>query len=135
MTTIAASVLGLFYMQQIFRAFVGITTVVATIANVLNKIIYHKGISRLRNGPNPARLKSFLFRAHASMSAIIREYEYYSLPLSFRKKYLYLPPVGSATILVAYVVLIVVCSLYKFNTRDPLKWEDVSYRAGYIAIC
>ena len=69
------------------------------------------------------------------MSVIIREYDYYSLPLSFRKTHFYLPPVGSTTILVAYAVLIVVCAFYKLDPEDLLQWEDVGYRVGFIAIC
>jgi hypothetical protein len=69
------------------------------------------------------------------MSAIIREYANYSLPFSFQKTHFYLPPVGSTTILVDYVALVVVCSLYAFNTEGLLQWGDIGYRAGFTAIC
>jgi predicted ferric reductase len=69
------------------------------------------------------------------MSAIIREYGHYSSPLSFRHTHFYLPPVGSTTILIAYAVLVVVCSFYKLDPEDLLQWEGFGYRAGFIAIC
>jgi predicted ferric reductase len=34
-----------------------------------------------------------------------------------------------------YFVLIVVCSFYKLNPDDLKQWEDIAYRAGFIAIC
>jgi predicted ferric reductase len=131
----AAGVPSLFYMQQIFWAFVGTTIGVATAANTLNRIICYRRITSRGNTSDAARPKSFFFQAHASMSAIIREYGYYSLPLSLRKTHFYLPPVGSMTILLAYIVLILVSCFFAFNPEDLLQWEDVGYRAGFIAIC
>jgi predicted ferric reductase len=134
MMTMGAGVPSLFYMQQIFWAFVGSAIGVAAFANLLNQIIYRQRISASRTAPNAAKPKSFFFQAHATISAMIREYSYYSSALSFRKMHFYLPPVGPMTVLVAYIVLIVVCCLYAFNPDDLLQWEDIGYRSGFIAI-
>jgi predicted ferric reductase len=131
----AAGAPSLFYMQQIFWAFVGAAIGVAALANILNRVIYHRRITSRSITPSAAKPKSFFFRAHASMSAIVREYGYYSLPLSFRKMQLYLPPVGSSTILLSYIALILTTCFYAFDPDDILQWEDVGYRAGFIAIC
>jgi predicted ferric reductase len=131
----AAGVPGLAYMQQIFWAFVGTAIGVATLANVLNRLIYHQRITSRSSIPDAARPKSFLFRAQASMSAIVREYGYYSLPLSFRKTHFFLAPVGSTTVLLSYVVLTLVSCFYAFDPSNVLQWEDVGYRSGFIAIC
>ncbi|KAH7336144.1 metalloreductase [Rhexocercosporidium sp. MPI-PUGE-AT-0058] len=133
--SMTAGVPGLFYMQQIFWAFVGTAIGVAVIANGLNKILYHQRISAARNSPTAAKPKSLFFRIHATTAAIVREYGYYSLPVSIRKTQIYFAPLGPSTILVGYLLLIIVCSFYGFNTEDVLQWEDVGYRAGYIAIC
>ena len=134
MMSMGAGVPSLFYMQQIFWAFIGAAIGVAALANLLNHILYRQRMSASRTIPNPAKPKSFFFQAHATISAIAREYSYYSSPLSFRNTRFYLPPMGSMTILVAYIVLIVVCCLYAFNPEDLLQWEDIGYRSGFIAI-
>lgn len=131
----APGVPGLFYMQHIFWAFVGTAIGVATIANVLNRILYHQRISSLRNAPDAAKPKSFFFQAHATSSAIVREFSYYSKPLSFRNWHFYLPPLGPIIMMVGYMVLIVVCVFYRLNTQDFLQWEDIGYRSGFIAVC
>ncbi|KAF4629129.1 hypothetical protein G7Y89_g9018 [Cudoniella acicularis] len=135
MMTMAPGVPGLFYMQQIFWAFVGTAIAVAAAANVINKILYHQRISSLKASPNAAKPRSFFFQAHATMSAMIREFGYYSMPLSFRKIHIYLPPAGPSIIMVAYLVLIVVCCFYRLYPNDFLQWEDIGYRSGFIAVC
>jgi hypothetical protein len=129
-----AGVPNLFYMQEIFWAFIGSAIGVAALANFLNQILYRQRMSASRTASNAAKPKSFYFQAHATISAIVREYRYYSSPLSFPKIHFYLPPVGLTTIMVAYIVLIVVCCLYAFNPKDLLQWEDIGYRSGFIAI-
>ncbi|KAL5317379.1 hypothetical protein ACEPPN_014474 [Leptodophora sp. 'Broadleaf-Isolate-01'] len=133
--SMAAGVPGLFYMQQIFWAFVGTAIGVAVIANGLNKFLYHQRISVARDNLTAAKPRSLFFRIHATTAAIVREYGYYSLPVSIRKTQIYFAPLGPSTILAGYLVLIIVCSFYGFNTEDVLQWEDVGYRAGYVAIC
>ena len=135
MMTMAPGVPGLFYMQQIFWAFVGPAIGVATIANVLNRILCHQRILSSRNVSSAAKPRSFFFQAHATTSAIIREFSYYSKPLSFRNWHFYLPPVGPLIMMVGYVVLIVVCVFYRLDPKDFLQWEDIGYRSGFIAVC
>ncbi|TVY91022.1 Ferric reductase transmembrane component [Lachnellula willkommii] len=135
MMTMAPGVPSLFYMQQIFWAFVGTAIGVATTANILNRILYHQRISSSRNVPGAAKPRSFFFQAHATTSAIIREFSYYSKPLSFRNRHFYLPPVGPVMMMVGYAVLIVVCVFYRLDPKDFLQWEDIGYRSGFIAVC
>ncbi|PBP27244.1 metalloreductase [Diplocarpon rosae] len=123
------------YMQRIFWALVGAAIGLAVCSNLLNKVLCYQRIWASRDNPTAAKPRSLFFRAHATISAIIREYGYYSIPVSIRGTRFYLAPLGPATILAAYVVLIVVCSLYGFQTTDSRQWEDLGYRAGYIAIC
>lgn len=130
----AAGVPGLFHMQQIFWAFVGTAIAVATAANAVNKILCYQRISA-RKSPNASRPTSFFFQSHATLSAIIREYSNYSIPLSIKGKHFYLPPVGPITILVGYLVLIVVCVFYRLSPKDFLQFEDIGYRSGFIAVC
>jgi len=131
----AAGVPGLFYMQQIFWAFVGTAIGMTVVANGLNKLLYHQRISAARDNPTAAKPNSLFFRIHATIAAVVREYGYYSLPVTIRKTQIYFAPLGPSTILIGYLVLIIVCCFYGFNTEDVLQWEDVGYRAGYIAIC
>jgi Ferric reductase like transmembrane component len=135
MMAMSPGVPGLFYMQQIFWAFVGTAIGVATIANILNRILYHQRISSSKNAPDAAKPRSFFFQAHATTSAIISEFNYYSKPLSFRNWHFYLPPVGPVVMMVGYMVLIVVCVFYRLNPKDFLQWEDIGYRSGFIAVC
>jgi hypothetical protein len=127
----AAGLPSLLYTQQIFWAFVGTAIGVAALANILNKVIYHRRITSRSTTPNAVMPKSFFFRAHASMSAVIRESGYYSLPLTFRKTHFYLPPVGSTTILFSYIALILVSYFYAFDPENILQWEDV--RTGLVS--
>ena len=134
MMSTGAGVPNLFYMQQIFWAFIGSAIGVAALANLLNQILYRQRMSASRTASNAAKPKSLFFQIHATISATIREFSYYSPPLSFRKIHFYLPPVGLTMIMVAYIVLIVVCCLYAFNPEDLFQWEDIGYRSGFIAI-
>lgn len=130
-----AGVPGLFYMQQIFWAFVGTAIAVATLANVFNKILCYQRIAASRNSSQPAKPKNIIFQIQATTAAIIREFSYYSPPISIKKWRVFLPTAGPATMLVGYIVLIVVTCLYRLNPADLLQWEDIGYRSGFIAIC
>jgi predicted ferric reductase len=130
----AAGVPGLFYMQQVFWAFVGTAIGVATLANVFNIILYRQRMASAKGTSQPAKPSNIFFQSQATLSAIIREYSYYSIPVSFKKWRVFLPPMGPATIMVGYVVLIVVACLYALDPNDFLQWEDIGYRSGFIAI-
>src|SRR4051794_2774979 len=83
--SMGAGVPGLFHMQQVFWAFVGTALGVATLVNVFNQILYHQRMATSKSTPNAARPKFILFRAQATIAAVIREYSYYSAPMSIRK--------------------------------------------------
>lgn len=130
----AAGVPGLFYMQQIFWAFVGTALGVAVLINTFNIVLYHQRMAASRAMPDAARPKSLVFKAQASIAAVIREFSYYSMPLKYGRWNFYLPPAGPVTMMVGYIVLITVCCLYRLNPKDFLQWEDIGYRSGFIAI-
>jgi predicted ferric reductase len=132
--TMAAGVPSLFHMQRIFWSFAGAAIATATIANVLNRFIAYQRI-KSKNKSFPSKPKSIIFRLHATLSATIREFSNYSMPLSFRNTHFYLPPVGLITTMVAYIVLIVVCCFYRFNVKSFRDFEDIGYRSGFIAVC
>src|SRR4051794_27644954 len=132
--SMGAGVPGLFHMQQVFWAFIGTALGVATLVNFFNQILYHQRMATSKSTPNAAKPKSLLFKTQATIAAVIREYSYYSTPLTIRKWRFYLPPMGPVTMMVGYIVLIVVSCLYRFNPNDFLQWEDIGYRSGFIAI-
>lgn len=131
----AQGVPGLFYMQQIFWAFIGTALGVAILINVFNIILFHQRMAVSRTVSTPAKPKSLIFKAQATITAVLREYSYCSTPLKIWKWTFYLPPVGPVTMMVGYIVLITVCCLYRLNPKDFLEWEDIGYRSGFIAIC
>lgn len=132
--TMGAGVPSLFHMQQVFWAFVGTALGVAVLVNVFNIILYRQRMAVLKTSRNPAKPNSIVFQVQATITAVIREFSYYSMPISLRKWSFYLPPLGLITMMVGYVVLIVVCCLYRFNPKDFLQWEDIGYRSGFIAV-
>lgn len=79
--SMGAGVPSLFCMQRIFWAFIGSAIGVAAFANLLDQILSKQRIAASRNTPNAAKPQSYFFQAHATVSAIIPEYSYYSLPL------------------------------------------------------
>ncbi|EKD14602.1 uncharacterized protein L3040_000126 [Drepanopeziza brunnea f. sp. 'multigermtubi'] len=133
--TTTAGVPGPLFMQGVFWAFVGAGIGLAVLSNILNKILCYQRISASWDNPTAAQPKSIFFKAHAIISALVRDFGYYSIPLSIRNTKIYVAPLGPATILAGYLVLLIVCSLYGFDTRDVSQWEDVGHRAGHIAIC
>jgi NAD(P)H-flavin reductase len=135
MSSMGNGVPSLFYMQQIFWAFIGIAIAIATLANVINKVLYRQRIKSSYLEAFAAKPRSLLFQAHATFSALTREYGYYSIPLSIRNIRFYLPPMGSASVLGGYLILIIISCLYKLDPKDLLEWEDIAYRAGFIAMC
>jgi hypothetical protein len=120
-------------MQRMFWAFVGTAIGVAIIANVINKVLFYHRITS-RNTPDAARPKSLFFKAHATLSAVIRESSNYSTPVSIKKWRYYLPPMGPILMIIGYFALAVVCSLYRLDTKNILQWEAIGYRSGFIAV-
>lgn len=133
MSSMGNGVPSLFYMQQIFWAFVGTAIGVATLSNIVNIFLNRQRITS--SAADPAKPKSFPAKSYAVVSAILREYSYYTPSISFRTWSFYLPPLGQATILLFYLVLILVTCFYRLDPKDLLEWEDIAYRAGFIAIC
>ncbi|PGH04191.1 hypothetical protein AJ79_07169 [Helicocarpus griseus UAMH5409] len=122
-----------FYMQQMYWAVVGTAIGIATIANILNKII---AVQRFADSsPTPSKPKSILFNLYATTTAMTREASYASLsPLTIGSVKLHLPPLGPLSVILANLVVVLVLCFYKLNTTDEWSWESVGYRTGFISI-
>ncbi|KAG9247443.1 metalloreductase [Calycina marina] len=129
-----AGVPSLFWMQDVYWAFVASALGAAVFGNFFNQILYRQRMAARRNSPSPAKPTTLTFKIQATIAAIVREFSNYSLPVTIGKKRFYLPTMGPITIMLGYVILIVVASLYKFNTKNWVQWEDIGYRSGFIAI-
>lgn len=92
---------------------------------------------RLRDSTlTPAKPKSLFFNTCATITALVREVSYSSLPpLSISGRTLHFAPLGPVLIILAYLVVVLVFCFYKLDTTDEWKWEDVGYRTGFVNIC
>lgn len=83
----------------------------------------------------PARPKSLLFVFCATVTALVREASYATLPpLSLKGRTFHFAPLGPVAIILANIVTLMVLCFYKLDTTDQWKWEDVGYRTGFITI-
>lgn len=65
-----------------------------------------------------------------------REVSYATLqPITIGRYTLHLAPLGPVLVVLANLVVVVVMCFFKFNTLDPLSWENIGYRAGFVTIC
>lgn len=84
----------------------------------------------------PSKPKALFFNIYATLTAIVREVSYATLPpQSIRGHTLHFTPLGPVSLILANLVIVLVLCFYKLNTADRWKWEDVGYRTGFIAIC
>ncbi|KAI9787891.1 MAG: hypothetical protein M1816_007377 [Peltula sp. TS41687] len=131
--------LSISYYQRMYWAVVGTAIAVASIIHLLNIFISRQRLSEVkRSRPTPARPKHVLVRAYATMTAVTREIAYTTPPLVFRlKRYVIydLRPMGQTILILSYLVVLVVFSFYKLDTKDKWQWEDIGYRTGYVSVC
>ncbi|GKZ60001.1 hypothetical protein AnigIFM49718_006329 [Aspergillus niger] len=125
---------GLFYLQKMYWAVVGSAIAAGTVINVLNRFLAYQ---RLKDSSlTPSKPKSIFFNTYATLTAIVREASYATLPpLSFRGHSYHFAPLGPVAIILANLIVVLVFCFYKLDTADQWKWEDVGYRTGFIAIC
>ncbi|KLJ06745.1 hypothetical protein EMPG_17766 [Blastomyces silverae] len=117
-----------FYMQQMYWAVVGSAIGVATVGNVLNKIV-------AAQSPTPAKPKSLFFNTYASITAMAREASNYPLaPFIIGRAKFHLPPLGPTILMLANLIVVMVLCSYKLNMMDEWSWETVGYRTGFVAI-
>ncbi|GKZ29400.1 hypothetical protein AbraIFM66950_004673 [Aspergillus brasiliensis] len=125
---------GLFYLQKMYWAVVGSAIAAGTVINILNRFLAYQ---RLKDSSlTPSKPKSIFFSTYATLTAIVREASYATLPpLSFRGHSYHFAPLGPVAIILANLIVVLVFCFYKLDTADQWKWEDVGYRTGFIAIC
>ncbi|KKZ59908.1 hypothetical protein EMCG_05294 [[Emmonsia] crescens] len=105
-----------FYMQQMYWAVVGSVIGVATVGNVLNKIIAAQS-------------------TYATITAMTREASNAPLaPIIIGRAKLHLPPLGPVLLMLANVIVVLILCSYKMDMMDEWSWESVGYRTGFVAI-
>ncbi|EPS28493.1 hypothetical protein PDE_03439 [Penicillium oxalicum 114-2] len=125
---------SLLTMQKMYWAVVGSAIGLATIVNILNRILARH---RLQDTSlTPAKPKSFFFSTYATITAIVREAGYATIhPLTVGKYTFHFPPLGPVLIVLANLITILVLCFYKLDTYDVWQWENIGYSTGCIAIC
>ncbi|KAB8231940.1 ferric reductase family protein [Aspergillus alliaceus] len=124
---------GLFYLQKMYWAVVGSAIAAGTAVNVFNHLL---AFQRLRDSTlTPAKPKSLFFNTCATLTAIVREASYATLPpWSLGGRTFHFAPLGPISIILANLIVVLVFCFYKLDTTDQWKWEDVGYRTGFVAI-
>ncbi|QSS63115.1 ferric reductase transmembrane component 3 [Histoplasma capsulatum] len=122
-----------FFMQKMYWAVVGSTIAVATVGNVLNKLIAAQRLAD--SGPTPSKPKSLFFTSYATITAMTREISNYPLgPVIVGGTKLHLPPLGPVMLMLANLIVVLVLCSYKLNLMDQWSWENVGYRTGFVTI-
>ncbi|EAW08820.1 ferric reductase family protein [Aspergillus clavatus NRRL 1] len=123
----------LFYVQRMYWAVVGSAIAAGTVVNLLNRFLAYQ---RLRDSTlTPSKPKSLLFRSYATVTAIVREASYATLPpVTIRGRSFHFAPLGPVAIILANLVVVLVFCFYKLDTMDQWKWENVGYRTGFVTI-
>ncbi|RHZ57604.1 hypothetical protein CDV55_106344 [Aspergillus turcosus] len=124
---------GLFYLQQMYWAVVGSAIAAGTVANVLNRFLAYQ---RLRDTTlTPSKPKSLFFSSYATLTAVVREASYATLPpITIRGRSFHFAPLGPVAVVLANLVVVLVFCFYKLDTTNQWDWENVAYRTGFVAI-
>ncbi|PWY83442.1 hypothetical protein BO70DRAFT_335458 [Aspergillus heteromorphus CBS 117.55] len=124
---------GLFYLQKMYWAVVGSAIAAGTVVNILNRLLARQ---RLRDSSlTPSKPKSLFFSTYATLTAIVREASYATLPpVSLHGRTYHFAPLGPVAIILANLVVVLVFCFYKLDSTNQWKWEDVGYRTGFITI-
>ncbi|EAS27433.1 metalloreductase [Coccidioides immitis RS] len=122
-----------FDLQRMYWAVLGAFIGAATLANIMNMIIAAQRFSDRTS--SPAKPKSFLFRAYATATALIREASQAGLaPLRAWGITVHMPTLGRLSMVLANLAVLMVLCFYKLNTMDEWSWETIGYRTGFMAI-
>ncbi|OKL62212.1 hypothetical protein UA08_02883 [Talaromyces atroroseus] len=123
-----------FQFQKYYWAVVGTVIAIATVANVLNRLLAQQ---RLHDkSDTPSKPKSIFFQTYATITATTRELGNAALqPINLKGHTLRLAPLGPVSLMLANLVTIIVMMFYGFDTENWLNWEDIGYRAGFMSIC
>lgn len=86
-----------------------------------------------RGEPTPAKPKLWLWRAQATITAIIREVSEASIDVPLLKgRRLRTPTLGSTFLVTTYLTILVVLSLYGLDTSNRRVYNDIGNRTGYV---
>lgn len=139
-------------LAKMYWMFVGGAIAIATATNLKEYIEYKLRMSDARKSrPDPARPKNSFSDALATMTAITREFCYYSIPLipssdSRRKKgwgdkvlklfprLSRLPPFGHILLICSNLALLLGITFYGFDVQNPWSYEDIATRAGWMTL-
>ncbi|PYH45324.1 ferric reductase family protein [Aspergillus saccharolyticus JOP 1030-1] len=124
---------GLFYLQKMYWVVIGSAIAAGTVVNLLNRYLAYQ---RLRDTSlTPSKPKSIFFNLYATLTAVVREASYATLPpLSIRSHTFHFAPLGPVAVVLANLIVVLVFCFYKLDTTDQWSWENVGYRTGFIAI-
>ncbi|KAF2135846.1 uncharacterized protein K452DRAFT_238602 [Aplosporella prunicola CBS 121167] len=119
-----------------YWAVVGTFIGIATLVNFTNYILYRQRLSAANRGdPQPAKPKSWIFRANASATAIIREASNATLaPITIKGHRIRMPTLGPLSIICANVIMLLVLCFFKFDLNDLWTFEMIGYRTGCMSV-
>ncbi|KAH0548575.1 hypothetical protein GP486_007881 [Trichoglossum hirsutum] len=128
---------SLFSLQQMYWAVVGTAIGCAAVVNVYEKALCRQRLSAASGSlSTPAKPKGLLPRSCATAAAVVREVAYVSPPpIAVGSVVLRPPPLGRTILVLSNLVTLTVLCFYKLDPRDEWQYEDIAYRAGFIAIC
>ena len=121
------------YLQEMYWTVVGAAIGLATLVNVVNKLLLRQRIY-CRHDITPAKPQSLFFQTYATMTAVTRELAHVVVPLTvFKRLHYSSPTLGRFSLVMAELILVLVLCFYKLNSADQWQWEDIGYRTGYIS--
>ena len=107
----------------------------ASVFNVTRRLILHQRLRAAAQGRSqPARPKSLLLRAFATVTAMGREATYLQLTPSRRLMGFRIPPIGTLFLIGGYLAFILVLEFINDSVAGAQFWEARGIRAGWLAI-
>lgn len=123
---------------------------IAAVVNVFNKILYRQryvinpcigygaDCSRLASAragaARPAKPRSWLMVSIATTFALTREASNFSIRIPFKNRFLRLPTVGRASLILANIAVLLALCFYGFDLSDRWSRENIGYRTGFVTI-
>ncbi|KAB8337008.1 hypothetical protein FH972_021312 [Carpinus fangiana] len=124
------------HFPRLYWAFVGAVIAAFFVRNVIEYLICRQRLAAAQsNKPDPARPKNVFTSAYATLAAVAREASNASIPPIRLGRYtLRFPLMGSLSLVLTYVALILVLCFYRFDISDYDVYEQLAYRAGFVSL-